>query len=160
MKAVLGLLAIALLLAGCAKPSEGSVPEQDEQGRYVIHMTANNRFTPAEAKVPVGATVIWVNDAGVHDVTAHDDSFRSPRTMTAGRTYQHTFAAEGDYEYHCDLHSSAGMTGTIHVSGDGPTGGAATGTATGSVSGTATTASTQTTATTQTTASTMTTAAS
>lgn len=149
MKVILAVLAVALLLAGCAKPSEGSVPEQDEQGRYVIHMTANNRFTPADAKVPVGATVIWVNDAGVHDVTAHDDSFRSPRTMTAGRTYQHTFTAEGDYEYHCDLHSSAGMTGTIHVSGEGPTGGAATSgtsSSTDTVSGTSSTSSTSTSA--------------
>lgn len=160
MKVALALLAATLLLAGCTKPSdEGSTPEQDSEGRYVIHMTANNRYAPAEAKVPVGATVIWVIDGGVHDVTAHDESWKSPRFMSAGATYEHTFTEAGDYDYHCELHASAGMAGTVHVKGDGPTGGAGTGTATGTggAAGTATTAATQTTASTQTATSTMTT---
>ena len=116
MKVVLALLAAMLLLAGCTKPSDGgSVPEQDAEGRYAIHMTANNKYTPADAKVPVGATVIWVVDGGVHDVTAHDESWKSPRFMSAGATYEHTFTTEGDVDYHCELHSSNGMTGTLHV---------------------------------------------
>lgn len=158
MKVVLALLAAMLLLAGCTKPGEGSTPEQDAQGRYVIHMTANNKYTPADAKVPVGATVLWIVDGGVHDVTAHDDSWKSPRFMSAGDTYERTFTSAGDYEYHCELHKSAGMAATLHVKGDGPTGGASTGTSTGTdaATGTSSTAGTATTASTQTTASTMT----
>ena len=142
MKVALALLAATLLLAGCTKPGEGSTPERDDQGRYVIHMTANNRFTPMEAKVPVGATVIWVIDGGVHDVTAHDDSWKSPRFMSAGTTYEHTFTTEGEVDYHCELHSSNGMTGTLHVKGDGPTGGASTGTVGATVSATVSASST------------------
>ena len=116
MKVILALLATALLLAGCTKSAEPSVPAQDDQGRYVIHMTAAQRFTPDDAQVPVGSTVVWQNDDGVHDVTAHDDSWKSPRVMSAGATYEHKFEAAGEYEYHCTLHSD--MTGTLHVGDD------------------------------------------
>lgn len=116
MKLLLALLATsAFLLAGCTGSSDGSVPAQDDQGRYVIHMTASQRFTPSHAEVPVGAKVLWVNDGGVHDVTGHD-GWESPRLMPEGATYERTFAEAGSYEYHCTLHS--GMTGTLHVEGE------------------------------------------
>lgn len=120
MKLLVVLAALAALtLAGCSgSGGDGSVPEQDAQGRYVIHMTANNRFTPADAKVPTGATVVWVNDGGVHDVTAHDDSWKSPRFMQEGTSYERRFTSPGTYEYHCDLHASQGMTGTLIVEGE------------------------------------------
>lgn len=117
MKAITLLaLAASLLLAGCTQSGHPSVPEQDEQGRYVIHMTASNRFSPGEAEVPVGATVVWVTDGGVHDVTSKDGTFRSEdRTLSVGESYSFTFAEEGTYPYQCDLHQSQGMKGTIHV---------------------------------------------
>lgn len=142
MKLLLALAAVAaLLLAGCNGGSDGgSTPETDGQGRYVIHMTANNRFTPADAKVPVGATVVWVNDGGVHDVTAHDDAWKSPRLMPEGASYERRFTTPGTYEYHCDLHASQGMTATLVVEGDGPVDGGTTvsGSVSASVSGTST----------------------
>lgn len=121
--AVLAVLAVSLL-AGCTSSSddEGDVPQQDAQGRYVIHMTAANRFTPPVAKVPVGATVIWVNDGGVHDVTADDGSWSSDDTkpkLSPGQTYEHTFTEGGKVEYFCALHKSSGMKGTLVVSGEG-----------------------------------------
>ncbi|MEK6976321.1 MAG: plastocyanin/azurin family copper-binding protein [Candidatus Thermoplasmatota archaeon] len=116
MKLLFALVAATLLVAGCAKPGGASVPEQDAEGRYVIHLTSANKFTPADAKVPLNATVLWDNAAGVHDVTAHDGSWKSPRAMSPGTNYQHTFAAAGEYDYHCTLHS--GMVGTIHVGDD------------------------------------------
>ena len=117
------LLAIALLgtlaLAGCSgSGGDATVPAQDGDGNYVIHMTASNKFTPMVAKVPVGATVKWVGDGGIHDVTAHDDSWSSDdegSKLQAGDSYTHTFTAAGEVDYHCQLHASAGMKGTIVV---------------------------------------------
>lgn len=118
------LLAIALLgtlaLAGCSGSSgEATVPAQDAEGNYVIHMTASNKFSPMVAKVPVGATVKWVNDGGVHDVTADDGSWGSDddlgRKTQPGDSYTHTFTVAGEVDYHCELHRSAGMKATIVV---------------------------------------------
>lgn len=120
MKAFLVLAAASLLLAGCSGGAGGAqVPDQDDEGRYVIHMTSGNRFVPADAKVPAGATVVWVNDGGVHDVTAHDESWSSDkdlgRKIQAGQEYERTFDAAGEVEYHCAIHASTGMAGTLHV---------------------------------------------
>lgn len=119
MKALLfAALFLSLTLAGCGGAAEPVVPDQDAEGRYVIHMNAANRFTPAQAKVPVGATVLWVNDGGVHDVTANDDSWSSddigPK-LAVGKSFEHTFSAAGEVGYHCALHRSSGMTGTLLV---------------------------------------------
>lgn len=114
-KLVVALLLLGVLLAGCTSPKGPSTPDTDTHGRYVIHMTGSNRFTPMEATVPVNATVVWVNDAGVHDITGDGGSFRSPRTMAQGAEWDHKFTAPGEYTYVCTLHTSQGMTGTIHV---------------------------------------------
>lgn len=115
---VLTLLA-TMALAGCTgSGGEASVPETDAQGRYVIHLTSANRFTPADAKVPVGATVVWVNDGGVHDVTAHDGSWSSDDTrskLQPGQSFERTFDQAGTVEYHCALHASQGMAGTLVI---------------------------------------------
>src|SRR5687768_2441980 len=97
MKAVLvALLLSSVLLAGCSGSGGGGrVPEQDGQGRYVIHMTAGNQFSPANAKVPLNATVVWVHDGGApHDVQADDKSFSSGKAggITSGGSFTHTFA--------------------------------------------------------------------
>lgn len=122
MKALVALVTLlALLLAGCSG-SGPQTPATDEQGRYVIHLTPGNRFSPANAQVPAGATVAFVNDGGVHDVTAHDDSWSSDDTvgglghkMQPGESYERKFGSAGDVDYHCALHASQGMKGTIHV---------------------------------------------
>lgn len=124
MKALFALaLLLSLTLAGCGGAPEPVVPPQDAEGRYVIHMNAANRFTPTHAKVPVGATVLWINDGGVHDVTADDDSWSSDdaapaglgQKIPSGQSFQRTFTAAGEVGYHCALHRSSGMTGTLVV---------------------------------------------
>lgn len=113
-KLVVALLLLGVLLAGCGTKGP-STPETDAHGRYVIHMTNSNRFTPNDATVPLNATVVWVNDAGVHDVTFNDGGVRSPRTMAQGAEWDHQFTEAGDYTYVCTLHAGQGMKGTIHV---------------------------------------------
>lgn len=120
------LLAISLLtllaLAGCSGSGGAEVPSRDADGNYVIHLSAGNKFSPMVAKIPAGSSVSWVNDAGVHDVTAQDGSWSSDdaetglgHKMAAGETFQKQFVTPGEYDYECQLHSSQGMKGTIIV---------------------------------------------
>lgn len=118
MKALLAVSLLGLLaLAGCAA-SGPQTPAMDDEGRYVIHMTSGNRFSPMVAQVPVGATVIWVNSGGIHDVTATDGSWSSdaeyPERMEKGDTFQRTFDAAGTVDYRCVLHAP-NMKGTLIV---------------------------------------------
>ena len=92
---LVALLLLGVLLAGCGGPKGPSTPAMDGHQRYVIHMTGANRFTPMDAKLPVNATVVWVNDAGVHDITADDGTFRSPRTMASGAEWDFKFTKPG-----------------------------------------------------------------
>lgn len=108
----------ALVLAGCSgSGGEGTVPPQDDEGRYIIRLTSANQFSPETAKVPVGATVRWVHDGGApHDVQG--DGFSSGVTggMDEGDTFDHEFTEAGTYRYECAVHAGAGMTGTVIVS--------------------------------------------
>jgi plastocyanin len=118
MKALLAAsLLVLLALAGCSgSGGDGTEPRQDGEGRYVIEMTAGNRFSPAIAKVPVGATVVWVHEGGApHDVQGDGFSSGPAADMTEGDEYEHTFDEAGSYEYHCDVHEGSGMKGTIVV---------------------------------------------
>lgn len=123
MKLLIALLTVtAFALAGCGAKDGPVTPSMDAEGNYVIHLTAANRFSPANAQVPLNATVLWKNDAGVHDVTAHDGSWSSDdivgglgHKMQPGQSFNHTFTSAGTYDYHCELHASQGMKGTIHV---------------------------------------------
>ena len=119
---VAATLLAALALAGCSGSGGAQVPDQDSDGNYVVHLSVNNKFTPMVAKVPAGATILWVNDGGVHDVTAHDGSWSSDDDDTGlghkraeGDEFAKQFAEPGEYDYHCQLHSSSGMKGTIVV---------------------------------------------
>lgn len=125
MRILLALSVLTLALAGCSGDGgsdDGSddfvTPPQDDQGRYVIEMGGDhgNRFSPAEAEVPVGATVVWVNNGGSHNVKSDDDAF--PASSVSGDTGEHhevTFDEEGTFEYHCNPHESLGMVGTLRV---------------------------------------------
>jgi plastocyanin len=120
MKLLTILAMSAFLMAGCSGGSGPATPEQDGEGRYVIHMTASgNRFDPADAKVPANATVVWVNDgAAPHNVVAEDQTFNSDRDngaqhIRANEEYEYHFNKTGTFHYVCHLHS--GMEGTITV---------------------------------------------
>lgn len=121
MKALLVLaLLSALLLAGCSgSGGDGTTPSQDSEGRYVVEMTSANKFSPAVAKVPLDATVVWVHEGGApHDVQGDGFSSGPAAGMREGDEYEHTFAEAGSYEYHCQVHEGSGMKGTIVVEGE------------------------------------------
>ncbi|WP_336337623.1 plastocyanin/azurin family copper-binding protein [Haloarcula brevis] len=79
-------------------------------------------FDPETFDVPVGGTVLWVWEGGGHNVKptatpADSDWSGTPGdgTYSSGYEYAHTFAAPGEYEYHCVPHQSLGMTGSFTV---------------------------------------------
>jgi plastocyanin len=116
---------LASFLAGCAggggEPDSAFItPTKDDQGRYVIQLTADNRMVPAKAIIPIGATVVW-KSAGLHDVTSESgpETFSSesqyPSKMREGQEYAKTFSKAGDYTYKCAVHESLMMKGTLRV---------------------------------------------
>jgi plastocyanin len=122
MKVILVTLMLAgLALAGCSTtPPEGGddfvVPDQDDQGRYVIKMTSSSKFAPANAKVPAGSTVVWINEGGTHNTVSDDGLWESDMAGASKKeNYEHTFESPGSYRYHCHPHISIGMKGVIKV---------------------------------------------
>ncbi len=83
-------------------------------------------FSPSNLTIHAGDTVVWSNSSGTeHNVHADDGSFRcangcddqggdgtpSPANWSSSRT----FNAAGAISYHCDIHGSMGMVGSITV---------------------------------------------
>jgi len=93
-------------------------------------------YDPAELTIAPGTTVRWVWDSDNHNVvpSAQPESADwggteggDDQTYNTGHEYSYTFEVEGDYEYYCTPHRSAGMTGAITVSADAGGGGESAG---------------------------------
>ena len=76
-------------------------------------------YDPEITDITVGTTVAWENvDNTMHTATSgnptggHDDVFDSD-ILSAGESYEYTFADAGSYEYYCILHPW--MVGTVNV---------------------------------------------
>ncbi|MBV9115067.1 MAG: cupredoxin family copper-binding protein [Hyphomicrobiales bacterium] len=70
-------------------------------------------FTPAEAQVSVGTTVVWTNNDDIpHTVVDADHKYKSS-ALDTGDKFSHTFTEPGTFEYFCSLHPH--MTGKIIV---------------------------------------------
>lgn len=86
-------------------------------GTVMIHED-KFRYSPASLTVPVGTTVVWVNDErSEHTVTAEDNDFDS-RDQPFGESFSYTFSKPGIFHYYCRFHGDVGgvgMSGTITV---------------------------------------------
>jgi plastocyanin len=70
-------------------------------------------FTPAEAQISVGTTVVWTNDDDIpHTVVDADHKWKSS-ALDTGDKFSHTFTEPGTFDYFCSLHPH--MTGKIIV---------------------------------------------
>jgi plastocyanin len=90
-------------------------------------------FNPSNLTINAGDTVTFTNAGGFHNVAANDGSFRcangcandghggtgDPSDDLWSSTI--TFNQAGTINYHCDVHVSMGMTGSITVQGTAPT---------------------------------------
>jgi plastocyanin len=85
-------------------------------------------FLPDKLNIRVGDTVRWTWASDSHSVTSGencsaDGQFCSPDNMhceagtlnNTGFVYEFTFTQAGVYQYFCDLHCFAGMTGAVTV---------------------------------------------
>jgi plastocyanin len=86
----------------------------------------NDAFSPATKTVAAGASVQWAWNSCTggdpygggqtcveHSVTFDDGS--SSSVLQSQGTFNKTFPTAGTYTYHCQVHGSMGMTGTITV---------------------------------------------
>ena len=102
-----------------ASAAQGQVqPVAQRKDELVVPM-ANFVFNPQEVVIPVGTTVIWVNQDGApHTATADDGQLFKSDLLSKGQSFKHTFGAVGEFPYYCELHGSAGgvdMAGKIKV---------------------------------------------
>ena len=96
-------------------------------GGYYGGSTPILMFSPSQMSINVGDTVTFTNNGGAaHNVHADDDSFMCSNGCRgeAGATGQPsisawtstvTFTKAGTFGFHCDLHQSMGMAGSITV---------------------------------------------
>lgn len=86
-----------------------------------VTMGANGSlmFEPNELSISVGDTVHFVNEAlPPHNVIVedHPEVSHDGLAFAPGEGFDITFDEAGDFNFWCDPHKGAGMTGTIHVS--------------------------------------------
>lgn len=90
---LLGLLAIV----GPVSAANKGVKMGEANERYF--------FAPKTQFVNVGDTVTWTNGTDVaHTVTSDSGSELASDHVADAATFDHTFAAEGTFAYHCDIH--------------------------------------------------------
>lgn len=75
-------------------------------------------FEPNEITINAGDTIRFVNDAlPPHNVIIedHPELTHDGLAFASGESFEITFPEAGDYNFWCDPHKGAGMTGVIHV---------------------------------------------
>lgn len=103
MRRAVVALAVTAALVGAARAAE---PE------HVVSIPGSF-YAPPDLDVLLGETVSWQNgDHRAHSVTSDADEFDSG-SLAFGGSFSRTFAAEGDYVYHCRFHRF--MRGVVHV---------------------------------------------
>jgi plastocyanin len=106
------LAAGATAAVACSDSGNGGQEPADEVPEGDIQVR-NDLFDPADLEVAPGASVIWAwaSNGTVHNILFDD----GPTSGNKGSgTYERTFAAAGDFPYHCTVHPAT-MSGTISV---------------------------------------------
>lgn len=106
-----GTLATLAAATGMAIPALASGGAHSASGHTVS--MSHTRYHPGTLSIKRGDTVTWrwTDKGREHNVTAK--SFKS-RTMTKG-SFSVRFARAGRFNYHCTIHVSEGMRGTVIV---------------------------------------------
>ena len=75
-------------------------------------------FSPNEITISAGDTVKFVNgELPPHNMVVkdHPELSHTDLAFMGGESFEITFPESGNYEFQCDPHAGAGMTGIIHV---------------------------------------------
>jgi len=118
MKRLVGVLALASLAVVACFSERGSgpvvtgaaecrVPVTVIDSMHYLIVIRDFGFHPDSLKVPVGATVTWVNcetpPQEPHTTTSDNAVWDSPQ-LNPGDRFSHTFPAAGGFPYHCTPH--------------------------------------------------------
>jgi len=99
-------------------PLEATLTPPSRSNEVVVPMSGF-AFNPDTTVVPIGGTVVWINQDGApHTATAEDVSSFKSDLLSKGQSFRQTFDAAGEFRYFCELHGSAGgvgMSGIIKV---------------------------------------------
>lgn len=117
------LLPLAILLGtvlpACGGDSAG--PGNGNGDDVVVTLTAGLQFSPNDVTIDPGTTVRWVSSTALaHTVTPSNTQqqgvWARATTSTSGTVLTHTFTVSGQvYNYFCEPHLAANMTGVIRV---------------------------------------------
>lgn len=103
-------------------PTPTTTPREAEQVVAVADGALS--FDPESFEISAGDTVVWVWQSSGHNVRPSsqpgDANWSgtpggSSELYDEGYTYSYTFDVPGEYEYYCNPHRSAGMTGSFTV---------------------------------------------
>src|SRR2546422_3360434 len=114
MRAVLavGVPLFALLGLACGSSTSPANSCGSSGANANVNTSSSNQFSPSTSTITHGQSVCWQNSSSVtHTVT--DDGSAFDTNLPVGQIFVHTYAAAGDFPYHCKIHP--GMTGTVHV---------------------------------------------
>ena len=125
--AVLIVIGVAIAIAQSSKDNNQPVnnansnSQNQQQNNTANNSTTNGSvtirnmmFTPSQATVLKGESVIWSNnDNTEHTVTIDHGNGPDSDAIQPGSTFSYKFNEAGSYQYHCKLHPS--MRGTIVV---------------------------------------------
>ncbi len=95
------------------KNSVNNNPQQETKKEKVIFNVAiqNYAFSPVEATIKEGTTVVWTNNDPIsHTVKLGDIASTE---LAKNQTFEYTFFVAGEYGYYCGLHPS--MQGKVIV---------------------------------------------
>jgi len=109
-----GLFAMVPVGPAAAGGGGGCHEQSATSARSLRIALSGNCFTPTLARVPVGATVTWINsDPYSHTVTGSNGAWGSYDELTQSKTVKMRFARAGVYPYFCMIHP--GMVGAVLV---------------------------------------------
>lgn len=95
--AVGAVAALLMLIGSVGAASTAGVKIGEAGGKY--------HFSRATAYVNVGGSVTWTNGSDApHTVTSVSGTELGSATLTAGKTFSHTFGTTGTFAYHCTIH--------------------------------------------------------
>lgn len=117
-RALIGISAALLIMAGCSGSSDGESGTAGSDGGDAdsaesATITINDFTFATPDSVPAGTTVTVVNeDSASHTWTSTEGTFDSG-TLATGEDFSFEFAEPGTYAFACSIHPT--MTGSLTV---------------------------------------------
>jgi plastocyanin len=101
------------------EPEEQTTPAPEAKTETKSNVVVPMRgfvFNPEQVVVPLGATVVWVNQDGApHTATSDDGLAFQSDLIGKGQSFSFSATQVGEFAYFCELHGSAGGVGMAGV---------------------------------------------